>query len=170
MRLEWKLILLSLFPIIKSGNSDTASLDAAFELLVRTGRSLPIAKMMLIPEAWSKKSKIIPKAHREMFNFLNSTMEPWDGPAAIAACDGKWLVAASDRNGLRPLRYTITKDKLFFAGSETGMIPVAEDNILFKGRVGPGQMISLDLDKVNIIMIKKQKIIYQQILFIKNFH
>ena len=109
-------------PIIKSGNSDTASLDAAFELLVRTGRSLPIAKMMLIPEAWSKKSKIIPKAHREMYNYLNSLIEPWDGPAAIAACDGKWLVAASDRNGLRPLRYTITKDKLFFAGSETGMM------------------------------------------------
>ena len=134
-------------PIIKSGNSDTASLDAAFELLVRTGRSLPVAKMMLIPEAWSKKSKIIPKAHREMYNYLNSLIEPWDGPAAIAACDGKWVVAASDRNGLRPLRFTITKDKLFFAGSETGMIPVAEDNILFKGRVGPGQMISLDLDK-----------------------
>ncbi len=134
-------------PIIKSGNSDTASLDAAFELLVRTGRSLPVAKMMLIPEAWSKKSKIIPKAHREMYNYLNSLIEPWDGPAAIAACDGKWVVAASDRNGLRPLRFTITKDKLFFAGSETGMIPVSEDNILFKGRVGPGQMISLDLDK-----------------------
>ena len=103
--------------------------------------------MMLIPEAWSKKSKIIPKAHREMYNYLNSLIEPWDGPAAIAACDGKWVVAASDRNGLRPLRFTITKDKLFFAGSETGMIPVSEDNILFKGRVGPGQMISLDLDK-----------------------
>ena len=134
-------------PIIKSGNSDTASLDAVFELLVRTGRSLPVAKMMLIPEAWSKKSKIIPKAHREMYNYLNSLIEPWDGPAAIAACDGKWVIAASDRNGLRPLRFTITKDKLFFAGSETGMIPVSEDNILFKGRVGPGQMISLDLDK-----------------------
>ena len=134
-------------PIIKSGNSDTASLDAAFELLVRTGRSLPVAKMMLIPEAWSKKSKIIPKPHREMYNYLNSLIEPWDGPAAIAACDGKWVVAASDRNGLRPLRFTITKDKLFFAGSETGMIPVSEDNISFKGRVGPGQMISLDLDK-----------------------
>ena len=134
-------------PIIKSGNSDTASLDAAFELLVRTGRSLPIAKMMLIPEAWSKKSKIIPKPYREMYNYLNSLIEPWDGPAAIAACDGKWVVAASDRNGLRPLRFTITKDKLFFAGSETGMIPVSEENISFKGRVGPGQMISLDLDK-----------------------
>lgn len=98
-------------PIIKSGNSDTASLDAAFELLVRTGRTLPVAKMMLIPEAWSKKNKIIPKAHRDMYNYLNSVIEPWDGPAAIAACDGKWVVAASDRNGLRPLRFTITKDK-----------------------------------------------------------
>ena len=144
-------------PIIKSGNSDTASLDAAFELLVRTGRTLPVAKMMLIPEAWSKKNKIIPKAHRDMYNYLNSVIEPWDGPAAIAASDGKWVVAASDRNGLRPLRFTITKDKLFFAGSETGMIPVDENNISFKGRVGPGQMISLDLDKGKYYNDKKTK-------------
>ena len=134
-------------PLIKSNNSDTASLDATFELLVRSGRTLPIAKMMVIPEAWSKKSKIIPKAHRDMYNYLNSVIEPWDGPAAIAAYDGKWIIAASDRNGLRPLRYTITKDKLIFAGSETGMVQIDESNILHRGRVGPGQMISLDLEK-----------------------
>ena len=92
-----------------------------------------------------------------MYNYLNSVIEPWDGPAAIAACDGKWVVAASDRNGLRPLRFTITKDKLFFAGSETGMIPVEENNISFKGRFGPGQMISLDLDKGKYYNDKKTK-------------
>ncbi len=144
-------------PIIKANNSDTASLDATFELLVRSGRELPIAKMMLIPEAWSKKSKIISKQHREMYNYLNSVIEPWDGPAAIAAFDGRWIVAASDRNGLRPLRYTITKDKMLFAGSETGMVHVSEDNIQYRGRVGPGQMISLDLDKGKYYNDKKTK-------------
>ena len=144
-------------PIIKANNSDTASLDAAFELLVRGGRELPIAKMMLIPEAWSKKSKIISKAHRDMYNYLNSVIEPWDGPAAVAAFDGRWIVAASDRNGLRPLRYTITKDKMLFAGSETGMVHVSEQNIQYRGRVGPGQMISLDLDKGKYFNDKKTK-------------
>ena len=144
-------------PIIKANNSDTASLDSAFELLVRGGRDLPIAKMMLIPEAWSKKSKIISKAHRDMYNYLNSVVEPWDGPAAVAAFDGRWIVAASDRNGLRPLRYTITKDKMLFAGSETGMVHVSEDNIQYRGRVGPGQMISLDLDKGKYFNDKKTK-------------
>ena len=144
-------------PIIKANNSDTASLDAAFELLVRGGRGLPIAKMMLIPEAWSKKSKIISKAHRDMYNYLNSVIEPWDGPAAVAAFDGRWIIAASDRNGLRPLRYTITKDKMLFAGSETGMVHVSEDNIQYRGRVGPGQMISLDLDKGKYFNDKKTK-------------
>src|SRR6056300_269548 len=144
-------------PIIKANNSDTASLDAAFELLVRGGRQLPIAKMMLIPEAWSKKSKIISKTHRDMYNYLNSVIEPWDGPAAIAAFDGRWIVAASDRNGLRPLRYTITKDKMLFAGSETGMVHISEDNIEFRGRVGPGQMISLDLDKGKYFNDKRTK-------------
>ncbi len=144
-------------PIIKANNSDTASLDAAFELLVRGGRQLPIAKMMLIPEAWSKKSKIISKPHRDMYNYLNSVIEPWDGPAAVTAFDGRWIVAASDRNGLRPLRYTITKDKMLFAGSETGMVHVDEDNIQFRGRVGPGQMISLDLDKGKYFNDKKTK-------------
>ena len=66
-----------------------------------------------------------------MYNYLNSVIEPWDGPAAVAAYDGKWVIAASDRNGLRPLRYTITKDKMLFAGSETGMVHIDEENILY---------------------------------------
>ena len=134
-------------PILKSGSSDTACLDAVFELLTRSGRSLPLVKMMLMPEAWSKRSKIIPQAYRDMYNYLNSVIEPWDGPAAIAATDGNWILAATDRNGLRPLRYTITKDKILFAGSETGMVPVQEENIIYRGRVGPGQMIAVNLDE-----------------------
>ena len=135
----------SLKPVIESGNSDSAALDNVFELLVRSGKSVPLAKLMLIPDAWSNRRKTVSKAHQQLFNFLNSTMEPWDGPAAISATDGNWIIAAQDRNGLRPLRYTITSDKLLFAGSETGMIPLLNKKIIFKGRLGPGQAIAIDL-------------------------
>ena len=137
----------SLKPIIIPGNSDSAALDNVFELLVRSGKSIPLAKLMLIPDAWSKRRKTIPKAHQHLFNFLNSTIEPWDGPAAIAATDGKWIIAATDRNGLRPLRYTLSADKLLFAGSETGMIPISNDKVVSRGRLGPGQIIAINLDK-----------------------
>ena len=140
----------SLKPVITAGNSDSASLDNVFELLVRSGKSVPLAKLMLIPDAWSKRRKTVSKAHQQLFNFLNSTIEPWDGPAAISATDGKWIMAAQDRNGLRPLRYTITSDKLLFAGSETGMIPFSNEKIIFKGRLGPGQAIAVDLDNGHI--------------------
>ena len=85
--------------------------------------------------------------HQRLFNFLNSTMEPWDGPAAIAATDNEWVIAANDRNGLRPLRYIITKDKFLFAGSETGMINLNEKKILSKGRLGPGEIIGVRIEK-----------------------
>ena len=74
-------------------------------------------------------------------------MEPWDGPAAIAATDNEWAIVANDRNGLRPLRYTITKDKLLFAGSETGMIKLDERKIILKGRLGPGEIIGVRINK-----------------------
>ena len=102
---------------------------------------------MLIPDAWSKKSKTLPRNHQQLFNFLNSTIEPWDGPAAIAATDNDWAIVANDRNGLRPLRYIVTKDKLLFAGSETGMVSLEENKIVSKGRLGPGQIIGIKLDK-----------------------
>ncbi len=137
----------SLKPVITPGNSDSAALDNVFELLVRSGKSIPLVKLMLIPDAWSKRRKTISKAHQHLFNFLNSTIEPWDGPAAIAATDGKWVIAATDRNGLRPLRYTISTDKLLFAGSETGMIPIPNNKIVSRGRLGPGQIIAVNLDQ-----------------------
>ena len=105
---------------------------------------------MLIPDAWSKRRKTVSKSHQQLFNFLNSTIEPWDGPAAIAATDGKWIIAAQDRNGLRPLRYTVTSDNLLFAGSETGMITFPEEKIIFKGRLGPGQAIAIDFENGQI--------------------
>ena len=147
----------SLKPVIGIGNSDSAALDNVFELLVRSGKSVPLTKLMLIPDAWSKRRKTVSKSNQQLFNFLNSTIEPWDGPAAIAATDGKWIIAAQDRNGLRPLRYTITADKLLFAGSETGMIPFLNKKILFKGRLGPGQAIAIDLDKGQVYDSKSLK-------------
>ena len=147
-------------PVITTGNSDSASLDNVFELLVRSGKSVPLAKLMLIPDAWSKRRKTVSKSHQQLFNFLNSTIEPWDGPAAISATDGKWVIAAQDRNGLRPLRYTVTSDKLLFAGSETGMVPFPSQKVIFKGRLGPGQAIAIDLEngKVYDSKILKNKI------------
>jgi len=143
--------------VITPGNSDSAALDNVFELLVRSGKSIPLVKLMLIPDAWSKRKKTIPRAHQNLFNFLNSTIEPWDGPAAIAATDGKWIIAATDRNGLRPLRYTVSSDKLLFAGSETGMVPIPNDKIVFKGRLGPGQIIAVNLDKGKVYDSKSVK-------------
>jgi len=144
-------------PVIAMGNSDSAALDNVFELLVRSGKSLPLTKLMLIPDAWSKRRKTTPKTHQQLFNFLNSIIEPWDGPAAIAASDGKWIIAATDRNGLRPLRYTVSSDKLLFAGSETGMVPIPNNKIIFKGRLGPGQVIAINLDKGKVYDSKNIK-------------
>jgi glutamate synthase (NADPH/NADH) large chain len=112
---------------------------------------------MMIPDSWSKRSKTVPKNHQDLFNFLNSTIEPWDGPAAICATDAKWVLASSDRNGLRPLRYSITSDDLFFAGSETGMIKIPEEKIIEKGKLGPGQIIAIDLKKGKLFKDKEIK-------------
>ncbi len=132
-------------PVIQAGSSDTAALDAAFELLVRGGRDAPMTKAMLIPTSVSQDSTM-PKAHRDMFLYCSAIMEPWDGPAAIAATDGRWVIAGLDRNGLRPLRYTITSEDLLIVGSETGMVKVDAASVTERGRVGPGQTIGIDLE------------------------
>ncbi len=137
----------NLKPVIPPGSSDSASLDSVFELLNISGQSVPLAKLMLIPDAWSKKNKTLSKDHQHLFNFLNSTMEPWDGPAAIAATDNEWAIVATDRNGLRPMRYTITRDKILCAGSETGMVELDEKKIVTKGRLGPGEIIGVRIGK-----------------------
>ncbi|WP_375293338.1 glutamate synthase large subunit [Siccirubricoccus sp. G192] len=132
-------------PVVQAGGSDTATLDNVFELLVRGGRDAPMAKAMLIPESISNNATL-PEAHRDLFLYCNAVMEPWDGPAAIAATDGRWMIAGLDRNGLRPMRYTITQDGLLVVGSETGMVKLPEEAIIAKGRVGPGQCIGVDLE------------------------
>lgn len=95
-------------PIIASGASDSAALDAVFEVLVRAGRNAPMAKTMLVPESWSKQAEELPQAWRDMYSYCNSVMEPWDGPAALAMTDGRWVCGGLDRNGLRPMRYVVT--------------------------------------------------------------
>ncbi|WP_334066912.1 glutamate synthase large subunit [Nereida ignava] len=132
-------------PIVASGSSDSAALDAVFEVLVRAGRSAPMAKTMLVPESWSKQAIELPQSWRDMYSYCNSVMEPWDGPAALAMTDGRWVCAGLDRNGLRPMRYVVTGDGLLIAGSEAGMVPVNEANVVEKGALGPGQMIAVDM-------------------------
>ena len=131
-------------PIVQPGSSDSAALDAVAELLVRCERALPMVKSMLIPEAWGADSSM-PQRQRDFYSYCNAVMEPWDGPAAVCGFGGSWLVAGMDRNGLRPLRYSITEDKLLFAGSETGMVKTDEARIVEKGRLGPGQMLAINL-------------------------
>jgi len=132
-------------PLIPAGASDTAALDAVFEAFVRSGRDAPTAKLMLIPQAWQKDDTLDP-ATRAMYAFFASLMEPWDGPAALAMTDGRWVVAGLDRNALRPMRYCLTRDGLLITGSEAGMVVVPEADVAQKGALGPGEMIAVDLD------------------------
>jgi glutamate synthase (NADPH/NADH) large chain len=133
-----------ILPVIQAGSSDSLALDAVFELLVRTDRQLPMVKTLLIPEAVGTRTTV-PEPHRALYHYCNAVMEPWDGPAAIAAFGGRWVLGGMDRNGLRPMRYTVTRDGLLVVGSETGMVRIEESEIAEKGRLGPGQMIAVNL-------------------------
>jgi glutamate synthase (NADPH/NADH) large chain len=133
-------------PVVQAGGSDTAALDNVFELLVRAGRDAPMAKALMIPPSIGNDSSM-PEAHRNLFLYCNAVMEPWDGPAAVAATDGRFVIAGLDRNGLRPLRYTVTSHHMLVVGSETGMVKFDEEEIIEKGHVGPGQTIGVDLDQ-----------------------
>ncbi|MGH1464142.1 MAG: glutamate synthase large subunit [Cognatishimia sp.] len=132
-------------PIIPGGASDSAALDGVFEVFVRAGRSAPMAKTMLVPESWSKQAVELPQSWIDMYSYCNSVMEPWDGPAALAMTDGRWVCAGLDRNGLRPMRYVVTGEGLLIAGSEAGMVPIDEAKVVEKGALGPGQMIAVDM-------------------------
>ena len=143
-------------PVIPAGASDTAALDAVFEAICRSGRDAPTAKIMLVPEAWDGADNM-PPAHTAMYEYLASVMEPWDGPAALAMTDGRWAVAGMDRNALRPLRYTLTNTGLLIVGSEAGMVPVPEATVIEKGRLGPGQMVAVDLDEGRVFHDREVK-------------
>ncbi len=134
-------------PIIPGGASDSSALDAVFEVLVRAGRNAPMAKTMMVPEAWSQQAVEMPKAWQDMYGYCNAVMEPWDGPAALAMTDGRWVCGGLDRNGLRPLRYVVSGDGLLIAGSEVGMVKVDESTVVEKGALGPGQLIAVDMQE-----------------------
>ncbi|MBB6456227.1 glutamate synthase (NADPH/NADH) large chain [Acetobacter lovaniensis] len=136
-------------PLVQAGGSDTATLDNVFELLTFGGRDAPAAKALMIPASVGGNATMKPE-HRDMFTYCNAVMEPWDGPAALCATDGRWVVAGLDRSGLRPLRYTVTTDNLLIVGSETGMVRVPENAIVSRGRLGPGEMIGVDLDDAKL--------------------
>ncbi|MDR6787251.1 glutamate synthase (NADPH/NADH) large chain [Sphingomonas sp. BE138] len=144
-------------PVIPAGASDTAALDATFEAICRSGRDAPTAKLMLVPEAWQDGADDMPPAHAAMYQYLASVMEPWDGPAALAMTDGRWVVGGVDRNALRPLRYTQTADGLLIVGSEAGMVVVPESTVVAKGRLGPGQMIAVDLHEGRVLRDREVK-------------
>jgi len=134
-------------PVVPKGLSDSGALDSVFEILCKAGRTAPMTKALLIPEAWSKRASIIPDEHAALYAYCNSVMEPWDGPAAICAYDGRWAVAGLDRNGLRPLRYALTSDGILAVGSETGMCPLSGHDVVRRGHVRAGGMIAANLEE-----------------------
>jgi glutamate synthase (ferredoxin) len=139
-----------LLPVIREGLSDTACLDNAIELLVRSGYSLPHAMMMLVPEAWENHETMSP-LKKDFYAYHTCLMEAWDGPASIGFTDGKMIGAVLDRNGLRPTRYWVTKDDLVVMGSEVGMLDIPPEDVVRKGRLEPGKMFLVDLVEGRII-------------------
>ncbi|MBL0334967.1 MAG: glutamate synthase large subunit [Chitinophagaceae bacterium] len=139
-----------LLPIITADQSDSACLDNIIELLTLSGRSLPHVMMMLIPEAWDGNEQMDP-VKKAFYEFHSSFMEPWDGPASISFTDGRIIGATLDRNGLRPSRYCVTSDDRVIMASETGVLPVDPALIIEKGRLQPGKMFVVDMEKGKII-------------------
>ena len=139
-----------MWPIIPHGQSDTACLDNALELLLAGGYSLAHAMMMLIPEAWGKNDLMDPKL-RAFYEYHAALMEPWDGPAGVCFTDGRQIGATLDRNGLRPARFCVTKDDIVCLASESGVLPFAEEDIVRKWRLQPGKMLLIDLEQGRII-------------------
>ena len=142
--------LKKIFPIILKDKSDSACMDMVVELLLTTGRSLPEIMMMLVPEAW-EKHKSMSDEKKAFYEFNSCIMEPWDGPASIPFTDGKYIGALLDRNGLRPSRYSITKDGYVIMSSETGVVDIKPNNIEKHGRLEPGKMFLVDMNEGRII-------------------
>ena len=139
-----------MWPLIPHGQSDTACIDNALEILVAGGYSLAHAMMMLIPEAWAGNPSMDPK-QRAFYEYYAALLEPWDGPAAIAFTDGLQIGATLDRNGLRPARYVVTDDDQVIMASEVGVLPVPEERIVKKWRLQPGKMLLIDFAEGRII-------------------
>ncbi|GMP24829.1 hypothetical protein CsSME_00001969 [Camellia sinensis var. sinensis] len=135
-----------LLPIVDASSSDSGAFDGVLELLVRAGRSLPEAIMMMIPEAWQNDKNMDP--HRKAFyEYFSALMEPWDGPALISFTDGRYLGATLDRNGLRPGRFYVTHSGRVIMASEVGVVDIPPEDVCRKGRLNPGMMLLVDFDK-----------------------
>ncbi|OYX90185.1 MAG: glutamate synthase subunit alpha [Azorhizobium sp. 32-67-21] len=139
-----------LWPISYEGQSDTACFDNALEFLVQGGYSLPHAAMMLVPEAWAG-NPLMDEERRAFYEYHAALMEPWDGPAAIVATDGRQIVATLDRNGLRPARYMVTSDDTIVLASEMGVLTLPEEKIVTKWRLQPGKMLLVDLEEGRLV-------------------
>ncbi|GHV85569.1 glutamate synthase [Spirochaetia bacterium] len=147
---ELRKALAEILPVIEPGRSDSASFDNALELLVMAGRSLPHALMMLIPESWNDKNPISDEL-KAFYEYHACMMEPWDGPASMVFCDGRYVGGTLDRNGLRPSRYTLTKDGLIVMASETGVQDFRPEEVEYKGRLLPGKLLLVDMEEGRII-------------------
>ncbi len=139
-----------ILPVVLKGKSDSASMDMVVELLLMTGRSLPEVMMMMVPEAWEKNTEMS-EAKKAFYEYNSCAMEPWDGPASIPFTDGNYIGAVLDRNGLRPSRYSVTKDGYVIMSSETGVVDLEPDNIEYHGRLEPGKMFLVDMSEGRII-------------------
>ncbi|KAK6925989.1 Glutamate synthase, alpha subunit, C-terminal [Dillenia turbinata] len=135
-----------LLPIVDASSSDSGAFDGVLELLVRAGRSLPEAVMMMIPEAWQNDKNIDPK-RRDFYEYFSALMEPWDGPALISFTDGRYLGATLDRNGLRPGRFYVTHSGRVIMASEVGVVDIPPEDVCRKGRLNPGMMLLVDFEK-----------------------
>ena len=140
----------NILPIILPGKSDSATMDMVVELLLMTGRSLPEVMMILVPEAWEKNNDMS-EAKRAFYEYHSCMMEPWDGPASIPFTDGNYIGAVLDRNGLRPSRYSVTKDDYVIMSSETGVVEIAPENVEFHGRLEPGKMFLVNMEEGRIV-------------------
>ncbi|WP_035513063.1 glutamate synthase large subunit [Halalkalibacillus halophilus] len=139
-----------LLPVVSETASDSGMLDQAFEYLVMNGRSLSQTAMMMVPEAWDLNDQMT-DPERACYEYLSCIMEPWDGPTAIAYTDGKKIGASIDRNGLRPARYYITDDRRIIYSSEVGVLDIDPESIVEKGRLGPGDMMLIDLEENRVL-------------------
>ena len=139
-----------LFPIVHEDGSDSAKFDNALELLHLGGRSLAHAAMMMIPEPWEKHESMSDEK-RAFYEYHSCLMEPWDGPASVAFTDGTVVGGMLDRNGLRPSRYYVTKDDTMVLSSETGVLTIAPEDVVTKGRLQPGRMLLIDTHEGRII-------------------
>ena len=149
---RWGKALKELLPIVQAGGSDSMSLDNVLELLMMSGRDLLHAMMMLVPDAWQGMREIdLDPLVRAFHQYHAMLMEPWDGPAALAFTDGVIAGAALDRNGLRPARYWVTKDRVVIMGSEVGIVDVEPSRIIEKGRLGPGHAFAVDTQRKRLL-------------------